>query len=110
MMTVSRVFLPIWDASFWPASSWATSMLGMYSMFLDDSGVLSERLVAKTVSFEAYCLASSAPRPREAPTMRMLGILAVWLVTIESPSCQDAESVSECGIEYYPFSRIEMMQ
>ena len=64
-------------------------MLGMYSMFLDDSGVLSERVVAKTVLFEAYCLASSAPRPREAPTMRTLGILAVWLVTVESSSCQD---------------------
>ena len=77
MMTMSSVVLLRWDASFWPASSWATSMLGMYSMFLFASGVLSERLVAKTVLFEAYCLASSAPRPREAPTMRTLGIVAM---------------------------------
>ncbi len=58
-------------------------MLGMYSMFLVASGVLSERLVAKTVLFEAYCLANSAPRPREAPTMRMLGMLATGSVIFE---------------------------
>ena len=90
---VSRVFLPMWDASFWPASSLATSMLGIYSMFLVVSGALSERLVAKTVLFEAYCLANSAPRPREAPTMRTLGILAVWPVVSEIPACQAMKSV-----------------
>ncbi len=57
-------------------------MLGMYSMFLVASGVLSERLVAKTVLFEAHCLANSAPRPREAPTMRMLGMLVMGSVKL----------------------------
>ena len=57
-------------------------MLGMYSIFLVDSGLLSERLVAKTVLLEAYCFANSAPRPREAPTMRTLGIFAVRSVIV----------------------------
>ena len=61
-------------------------MLGIYCMFLVASGGLSERLVAKTALFEAYCLDSSAPRPREAPTMRILGIFAMRSVEQGKPS------------------------
>lgn len=66
-------------------------MLGMFSMFLVGSGILSERLVAKTVLFKAYCLANSAPRPREAPTMRTLGILAMYSEKFESSNGQDVQ-------------------
>ena len=56
-------------------------------MFLVGSGSPSERLVAKTVLFEAYFLANSAPRPREAPMMRMFGMFAKL-------------ELSECRVEW----------
>lgn len=71
------------DASFEPASSVATSMPPTGFMLSFEYVVGDDRDVANTVvlGWDEYVSTKEAPRPREAPTMRILGILECVMVS-----------------------------